>query len=452
MNTNPNVVGGKGKLQWKCVVCGAIVEGDTPPEKCPVCGVGPEQFVPIATEPVTFTSHSMDTIIIIGNGAAGTAAAEEIRRRNRTCSVEIISMDSAIGYNRPMLTKGILSDFDMADFFIKPFGWYGENNIRLTLDTEVVKADPAKKLLELSDGSCRTYDKLILATGAECFIPPFVGADKKGVFSIRSLSNVNEIRDFIDQREVRSAAVIGGGVLGLEAAWELKKHGIDVTVIEAGAVIMGKQLDEMGAKLLLAAMDKAGVQASIGKGVAEISGSEYTDGVLLADGTKVGAELVIISTGVKQNIETAKQLGAEVTRSIRVNDRLETGVDGVYACGDCAEYNGVNYAIWPQALDMGRVAGANAAGDDLAYEPTIPAVTFHGMATEIFSIGDNGKDPQKVYDRIEHVDEENIVYEKLYFCDDYFCGGILIGNTTKQPELMKAFAEKRRKGELRKDE
>ncbi|MEG1584518.1 MAG: FAD-dependent oxidoreductase, partial [Anaerovorax sp.] len=420
---------------WKCLVCGEITTGTEPPAACPVCGVGPEKFVEIYVEPVTFKSAASEKIIVIGNGAAGVTACEEIRARNAVCTIELIAKENVIGYNRPMLTKGILSEIDMLNLFIKPFSWYKDNNIKLTLDCEVKEIKPEIKTVVLKDGTSREYDKLILATGAECFVPPIKGADKAGVFSIRSLTNVNELRDYIARGAVK-AAVIGGGVLGLEAAWELKKAGLQVSIIEAGSRIMGRQLDKKGAELLETAIKTAGMQVFIGTGIQEISGTEEAQGVKLADGTVVDAQVVIISTGVKQNIELAKAIGIEVGRSIIVNERMETGVEGIFACGDCAEFNGVNYAIWPQAVEMGKVAGANAAGDFTTYMPVTPAVNYSGMNTEIFSIGDNGGNQEKKYKTTEYCDEENLIYEKRYFLNGRFCGGILIGDTSKSQELL----------------
>jgi len=431
----------KEKTYWKCLVCSEVVEGDEPPASCPVCGVGPDQFVEIEMEPVTFQSDKAEKFIIIGNGAAGTTACEEIRKRNPVASIHLISREPLIGYNRPMLTKGILSELDMLNFFIKPYSWYQENNIKLSLGADVTAIDPGKKIVRLSDGQEDAFDKLILATGAESFIPSFVGVEKKGVFAIRWMTTVNDIREYINAG-AKTAAVIGGGVLGLEAAWEMKKAGLEVTVIETSPVIMSRQLDAKGSEFLKAAMDRAGVRISRGRKVEEILGQDKVTGVRLEDGTVIEADIVIISTGVRQNTQLAQAMGLEVGRSIIVNERMETELPGVYAAGDCAEYKGINYALWPQAIDMGKVAGANAAGDEMTYEPTIPAVSFNGMRTSIFSIGDIGKTEGKKYKTKEFCDEENLIYKKLYFLNGRFCGGILIGDTKDQKDLMIAFEEK----------
>lgn len=423
--------------KWKCLVCGYEAEGPEPPESCPVCGVGPDQFEEIASAETGFISEKAERFIIIGNGAAGTTACEEIRKRNRKCSIEIISTENVIGYNRPMLTKGILSEADPIDFYIKPMEWYRENDVKLTLGITVRELRRDSREIVLDNGETRKYDKLILATGAEAFIPPIKGADQQGVAAIRSLESVKKLKELLKQ--VHKAVVIGGGVLGLEAAWELKQAGKEVTVIEQSPNIMGKQLDEKGSALLKAATEKSGIRVIAGRGIEEITGDGKATGVKLADGTFADGELIILSTGVRQNIGLAAKAGIETGRSIKVNDKMETSAKNIYACGDCAEYNGVNYAIWGQAVEMGKAAGINAVGDEYQYEAFIPSNAFTGMGTSLFAVGDNGKDPGKIYKDIEVCSGAKDNYEKLYFVNDKFCGGILLGDVSKSARLLEAY-------------
>ncbi len=425
------------KKAWKCLVCGVVVEGDTPPDACPVCGVGPDQFVALELSDSSFVSDKEEHFVIIGNGAAGTTACEEIRKRNKKCSIEIISSEDVIGYNRPMLTKGILSDVDPINFFIKPFEWYQENNIRLTLGVTVKEIKKDSKKLVLDSGETRNYDKLILATGADSFVPPIKGAEQAGVSTIRTLEGVNKLQKFLER--VTKAVVIGGGVLGLEAAWELRKAGKDVTVIELSKNIMGKQLDDRGSTLLRAATEKSGIKVITNTGIEEISGNGNATGVMLVDGTVLEAQLILLSTGVRQNIALAKAIGIETGRSIKVNEKMETSLKDIYACGDCAEYNGVNYAIWGQAIEMGKAAGINAVGDKYQYEAFIPSNAFNGMDTSLFAVGDNGKDPEKVYKTFEVFDGAKNTYEKLYFVNNRFCGGILMGDVSKSAKLLEGY-------------
>ena len=426
---------------WKCLICGELVEGDEPPAACPVCGVGPEQFIEVESEPVTYKSEKDEKFVVIGNGGAGTTACEEIRKRNVTAKITMISREKVIGYNRPMLTKGILSEMDKLSLYIKPSTWYEENNIQLKLGLSVSEIDPKNKVVKISDGTSEEYDKLVIATGAESYIPELKGSEKKGVFVIRNLENIEEIRSYTE-KGIEKAVVLGSGVLGLEAAWELKKLGIDVTVIGLSKVIMNKQLDAKGSEFLKAALAKSGVHLITCNNIEEIVGTEKVTSLRLEDGTEIEAQILIISAGIRQNIELAKAIGIKTNKSIVVNNKMETSIPDIYACGDCAEFEEANYAIWPQAIDMGKIAGANAAGDEKIYQKTTPVVTFSGMKTSIFSIGDIGKGSEKKYETKEFCDEDNIVYKKLYFLNGIFCGGILIGDTKSQKELFAAFEEK----------
>ncbi|MDR1135186.1 MAG: FAD-dependent oxidoreductase [Clostridiales Family XIII bacterium] len=425
------------KRAWKCLICGEIVYSDEAPAACPVCGVGPEQFVEIEVGDTDFVSASGERFIIIGNGAAGTAACEEIRKRNKNCSIEVFSRESIPAYNRPMLTKGILSELDTLNFFLKPEGWYNENNISLTLNTEVVAINTEKKVISLKNGGTREYDKLIIATGADSFRPPFQGGELEGVFAIRTLADVNAIQKYMEN--VNNAVVIGGGVLGLEAAWEIKKTGSNVTVVEGGGGLMRRQLDAKASELLKKAAIKAGVSVFTGEGIAEITGAEKVTGVKLADGTLLNADIVILSTGVRQNVDLAKDAGIQTDRSIEVGDRMETSVADVYACGDCASHNGKNYAIWLQAAEMGKTAGINAVGDESEYEPVVPSNAFNGLGISLFAVGDNGSDSAKKYKTFEIHDEGKGIYEKLYFVNNRFTGGILIGDVSKSAELLNGY-------------
>ncbi|MDD2216760.1 MAG: FAD-dependent oxidoreductase, partial [Eubacteriales bacterium] len=249
-------------FSWKCVICGEIIKGTNPPDVCPVCGVGKEHFIKILESDTGFKSTKDEKYLIIGNGAAGTIACEEIRKRNKIASIELISSEDVNGYNRPMLTKGILTEIDLLNFYIKPAGWYEENNIKLSLGITVTGIDPGEKIVNLSNGETRSYDKLILATGARPFIPTMEGVDLEGVFSIRSLDDINQIQDYL--KKVEKIVVIGGGVLGLEAAWEMRKTGKDVTVVQRSSILMDRQLDAKGSLLLKEAVIKAGVNLSTG--------------------------------------------------------------------------------------------------------------------------------------------------------------------------------------------
>lgn len=428
----------------KCLVCGAVFDSSI--DICPVCGVGPENFVEVEAEENEFSNDTKNFYIILGNGAAGHYAAEAIRKRDRTGTITMISNEPYRTYNRPMLTKSIMAGLDEEQIAVEDASWYEENHIYQILGHEVVKIDPEAKEVHLDDGSKYHYTKLIYALGSECFIPPIKGVDKDGVIAIRRLSDTKKVAEKL--KETKHAVVIGGGVLGLEAAWELKKSRCEVTVLELAPVLMGRQLDKTAGEMLKKISEGQGIQIHTGVQIEAIEGGEKAEGVRLADGTVIPAELVIVSCGVRANTALAKEAGIETDRAVIVNEKMETNIPDIYACGDCAQYEGINYAIWPQAVEEGKTAGAQAAGDDNTYSTVPAALSFHGMNTALFAAGDNGQNPDLIYKTVEYKDEGKKQYQKYYFLNNRLCGVILIGDTSRMAEMTEALEHHRQYKEI----
>ena len=340
-----------------------------------------------------------------------------------------------------MLTKAMLSGLTADQMALHPAGWYEGQNIVQILERQVVAVDTQNKQVELDGGFKLPYTKLIFALGSECFIPPIPGHDKQGVVAIRRLSDVVKIQAM--GSALKQAVVIGGGVLGLEAAWELRKAGIEVTVLELAPKLMGRQLDDAAAALLLDACAKSEVRVETGVQIQSIQGGKAVTGVELGSGEIIPAQLVVVSAGVRANTAIAQSAGIEIDRAILVNERMETNLPGVYACGDCAQYQGVNYALWPEAQEQGKTAGACAAGELAEYKPIAPVLAFHGMGTELFSLGDPGKQPGVEYKTVEVRDEARDTLERYYFTAGKLCGVILAGDLSKMGDMMAAIEEKR---------
>ena len=435
---NPKKSGSGRKKLVKCLVCGEIFDASL--EICPVCGVGKENFVPVEQEEVEYRRDTEDFYVILGNGAAGLQAAKAIRERDKTGSVVMISNEPYSTYNRPMLTKSMVAGLSAEQIAVEDASWYEQNQIYQILNREAVAIDTKEKEVKFADGSGIKYTKLIYAAGSECFIPPIEGKDKPEVIAIRRLSDIQKIEELLPN--VKNVVVIGGGVLGLEAAWEMKKAQCRVTVLEAGIQLMGRQLDDAASDMLKMISEANDIQIHTGAQIVSIEGGDHVTGVKLKDGEVIPAELVIVSAGVRANTAIAKEAGLEVDRAVVVNSRMETSVKDIYACGDCAQYQGMNYAIWPQALEQGKTAGANAAGDSAEYEQVPAALTFHGMNTALFASGDNGKRAGVSYKTVEMKDPSKKQYEKLYFLNKSLCGVILIGDQSRMAELSQALEKK----------
>ena len=428
----------------KCLVCGEIFDSSL--EVCPVCGVGKENFVPVEAEDTGYRRDTQSLYAIIGGGAAGLNAAKAIRERDKTGSIYMLSNEAYPAYNRPMLTKSLVAGLDAEQIAVQEASWYEENNVCLLLGKNVVSIDTEKKEIHTDDGAKFKYTKLIYALGSECFIPPIQGADQPEVIAIRRLSDTQKVTELLPQ--TKEAVVIGGGVLGLEAAWELKKARCKVTVLELAPRLMGRQLDEGAGEMIKAVSEAQGITIHTGVQIEAIEGDGHVTGVRLGDGRVFPAQLVIVSCGVRANVAVAKAAGIETDRAVVVNSRMETSAADVYACGDCAQYQGINYAIWPQAVEEGKTAGANAAGETLEYTGVPAALTFHGMNTALFAIGDNGSHPDLVYRTVEFKDMARKQYEKYYFRNNRLCGAILIGDVSRMGEMTEAVEKRASFGEL----
>lgn len=421
----------------KCVVCGEIFDASI--EVCPVCGVGKEFFIPYEEEVISFKRNTEEKYVILGNGAAGFNAAYSIRQRNETCSIVMLSEEGIFSYNRPMLTKSLLSNLEKDDILIQNRQWYQDKDIINILNSDITSINTKEKLVEFDDGKQIEYDKLIYALGADCFIPPIIGKDKNEVITIRNYQDVLKVRELMPS--VKKVVVLGGGVLGLEAALSISNQGVNVTVLEVADKLMGRQLDEEAGELLGGLIKKAGIDIYLNAHIAEITGEDRVTGIKLENNEIIECDMVIVSCGIKPNIEIGKAAGLKANRSILVNEKMETNIKDIYACGDCCEYLGENYALWTEAVSMGKVAGANAAGDECIYEVVPAALTFHGMDIGLFSIGDNGKKEGISYTSKEIRDEKAVQYEKYYFVDNKLVGVILIGDTAKMNDLTTAVSE-----------
>ena len=418
----------------KCLVCGEIFDSSL--EICPVCGVGKENFVPVDAQETGYINNTQEYYVILGNGAAGFNAAKAIRERDKTGSIVMISNEPYPSYNRPMLTKSIVAGLSAEQIAIEGPAWYEENRVYQMLGKQVTAVDQEQKEVLLDSGEKIRYTRLIYALGSECFIPPMEGRGLPEVIAIRRLSDVEKVETLMEKAE--NAVVIGGGVLGLEAAWELKKAGLKVTVLEVAPVLMGRQLDAGSAEILKEIAAKHDVAIRTGVTVAAIEGEGHVSGVRIDGGETIPADIVIVSAGVRAKTDLAQEMGLEIGRAVKVDSHMATNLPDIYACGDCAEYEGMNYAIWPEASEQGRIAGANAAGEPLEYEPVEAALTFHGMNTALFAAGDNGKNPNLLYKTVEFRDMGKEQYRKYFFLNNRLSGVILIGDLGRMPELGEA--------------
>ena len=422
----------------KCLVCGEIFDASL--GTCPVCGVGLDQCVPVEEDEAEFREDSDRRYIILGGGTAGISAADAIRQRDASGSIDLFSAEDVLPINRPMLTKDVdIAAAEDPSIFVHEKSWYEERGITMHLGCAVTRIDTDKKCIETAEGEEFAYDRLIYAMGAECFIPPFEGWNKKGVLTIRHLKDCEELA--ARMASARKAVVIGGGVLGLEAASEIMRSGIEVTVLEASPQIVGRQVDAGTAAILRRRMEAMHIACHEAVSIAGVDGEEQAEAVRLADGRVFPCDFVVVSCGNRGNIAAAKEAGIHVERSIVVNRRMETSAEDVYACGDCAQLEGLNFQLWQEASEQGKVAGANAAGDDLMYEQALLGLSLEGFGTSLFAIGDVGKKENVSYRTLEIHDGVRSREEKYWFSGSLLQGAVLINTPEKITEVTQNVRE-----------
>jgi len=377
--------------------------------------------------------------IIIGNGVAGTTAAINIRKIDHEGEITILSDEAYPFYSRIRLMEYISGDVDESGLVIYKDAWDEKNNIKLLLNTPVSEIDKNKKEVITSSEHIVKYDRLLVATGGLSSVPPISGSDKKGVFTLRTLKDAIEIKKYAEQS--KKVVLIGGGVLGLEVGNSLRKIGHSVFVVEFFPRLLPRQMDTEGAEILKTQMEKMGFAFFLGAKTREMTGDQKVKSVILDNGTIIDCDMVIISAGVKPNVELADKLGIKCNKGIPVNDRLETEINDIYAAGDVAEHRGICYGIWPAAEEQGKIAGINMAGDSAIYTGTLPSNILKIAGINLISAGNI--DPDKNLEAIVQKGSSNFIYKKLVIKDNCIVGCILYGNIDNWKKIKKAMDEKK---------
>ena len=368
----------------------------------------------------------MKKVIIIGNGVAGATAAEVIRKNNKDISISIYSDEPYPFYSRIKLPHFLGDEIKQEDTYIYNADWYKEKGIEFYPGTKIKKIETDKKYIITEKEEKGEYDKLLLATGSTNFVPPIKGREKKGFFTLRIIRDVLSIKEY--SLKNKKAVLIGGGLLGLEAARGLRVRGLDVTVVEFFPRLLPRQLDEKGGKVLQRLIEKIGIKVVLNAQSEEVMGGDKVAGLKLKDGRMVDCDLIIISAGITPRIELAKEAGISVNKGIVVNERFETNIKGIYAAGDCAEFQGRIYGLWTASTEQGTIAGNNIAGVDTIYSGTTPSTTLKIVGIDLTSIGVVNPEGEGFKELIRE-DGSNEVYKKLVIKDGKIVGAILLGDT-----------------------
>jgi nitrite reductase (NADH) large subunit len=370
--------------------------------------------------------------VIVGNGVAGVTAAQAIARADPDAEVHVFGEEPYPYYRRPLLWEFIAGKIEQDALYFRPAEWYAERGIYLHLGVEVTALDYAVHRLvlrpssgqALADGSQVEYDRLLLATGARPYVPPCRGTDKDGVFTLRTLDDALAIKAYAET--VGTAAVIGGGLLGLETARALRSAGLEVTVIEFEPHLLPRQLDTEGAKVLQSILEAQGLHVVTGARTEAVLGGACADCVLLGDDRVMPGDLVLFSTGVRSETSLARGAGLAVNRGIVVDSQLRTSAEDVFAAGDVAEFEGRVYGIIPPAIEQARIAAANmVAPGSATYSGTLPATTLKVAGAELTSLGEAVVEAGE-HDQLRHVDLAAGRYRKFVLREGRVVGAILL--------------------------
>jgi nitrite reductase (NADH) large subunit len=385
----------------------------------------------------------MTTYRIVGNGVAGTTAAEHIRALDRDGEITILTQEDLPFYWRIRLPDYVAGEVSEKGLLAKKEDWYSDQDIELKLETTVVDADAQGKFIVTEGKEKLSYDRLLIATGSHSFIPPIQGSDKTGVFALRSVQDARDIHAWAEG--VEEVILIGGGLLGLETGNALRKLGKRVMVVEFFPRLLPRQLDTDGAKRLQEMMEDMGFSFRLGAKTQEITGQDRVSGVQLEGGEALSGSMFIISSGVGPNLQLAQTLGRELNKGIQVNEHLRTSQENIYAAGDVAEYKGMPYGIWPAAMEQGKIAGTNMAGEDLTYSGTTMATSLKVVGIDLASAGNIDVENEL---EAKVLSNEN-VYQKVVLEDNRIVGCIMLGDTKGFNKVTRAMTGKKDVGETK---
>jgi len=366
----------------------------------------------------------MKRILIIGNGVSGINVASNLRKSDRDIEIEIFTDESYHYYPRPRLIDLLADRITLEEIFFYRETWYRENNINVHLSSTVNEILPDEKRIVLARGKTFSYDVLVLANGAKPSLPPIDGVDKSGVFSIRWLDDVLNLKERV--KKSGEVVVIGGGLLGLEIASAIQSSGIKVKVIEILPWLLPRQLDETGGRLLKKILESRGLEVYVNSATEKILGDGEVSGVVTKDGRIFRCNTIVVSAGIKSNIDLAKNCGLNTNRGNIVDNYLRTSRGEIYALGDVAEWEGRIYGIIPPALDQAKVVASNILGETVEYKGTVPSNILKVAGIDLFSIGTIDK--TEGYEVISSLDEDTGIYKKFVIDDGKIIGAILLGD------------------------
>jgi nitrite reductase (NADH) large subunit len=376
---------------------------------------------------------SKQKLVMVGNGMAGVRTIEELLKiAPDHYDITVFGAEPHPNYNRILLSPVLAGEMTVQDIILNDHSWYAENGINLHLGKTVKKIDRVKRVVIAEDGTEAPYDRLLLATGSTPFMLPVPGNDLPGVISYRDIKDTD---DMIEAARLhRHAVVIGGGLLGLEAANGLKLRGMDVTVVHLGPWLLERQLDETAGRMLQKSLEDRGLKFLLQKQTEMLVGGESgrVAAIRFKDGMQIPAELVVMAVGIRPNTALAESAGIYCNRGIVVNDTLQTYDPKVYAVGECVAHRGIAYGLVAPLFEQGKVAANHLANYGIGrYTGSVTSTKLKVTGIDLFSAGDfiGGKDTEEIVLN----DAAGGVYKKLVIKDNRLVGGVIYGDTADGP-------------------
>ncbi len=422
---------------WRCTVCGYIHQGDAPPDECPVCGAAAKDFEAVETrdaaQAVEPSAPSTQRIVIVGGGIAGLSAAESAREASPEAEIVLLSAEGELPYYRLNLTRYLAGELDDDTLPVHPAKWYEEQRIDVRLGMELATIDTTGKAIELTSGDRVEYDKLVIATGAHPFVPPIPGRELPHVHTLRTANEAKAILTAV--KKGMQVVCIGGGILGLETAGALARHGAGVTVLESFDHLMPRQLNSAGSEVLAKHLYTLGIDVMTQVQAERIDAKS----VELSGGSILPADLVVIMVGVRANTGPLAAAGLPVRFGVLVDNYMRTSNPDVLAAGDVCEHDGVMYGSWAAAQFQGKIAGMNAAGSPTQFGGIPRSHSLKVLGKNMFSIGEISSTDGSY----RMIDEAGDDYRMFMLHDEVLVGALLIGDTGLMQACRKAIEERR---------
>ena len=369
-----------------------------------------------------------DKLVVIGNGMAGIRTLEELLKLDEADRYEITVFGSepCPNYNRILLSPVLAGEKTIDDIILNSREWYAEHDITLHTGDPVVEIDRVKRRVRTESGLEAAYDRLLIATGSSPFIIPVPGADLEGVIGFRDIADVDRMLEAA--RQYKRAVVIGGGLLGLEAANGLMKQGMEVKVVHLMDRLMERQLDDPAAAMLKRSLEERGMEFLMETQTAEILGEQRVSGIRFADGSQLATDLVVMAVGIRPNIELAQRAGLHCERGILVNDTLQTYDPRIYAVGECVQHRGVCYGLVAPLFEQAKVCANHLAQLGYGrYEGSVTSTKLKVTGIDLFSAGnfEGGEDSEEIVFQ----DPAGGIYKKIVLKDGKVTGAVLYGET-----------------------